>query len=282
MALTGCGSDSLDTGEKQGGDVKTVSTRTRPWCPQRSRTGHLHRRHRRHLRRPTSSSTPTARPSRAWTSTCSTRWRRSSASRSSGQPADVRLHHHRRPGRQVRRRRLELHHQRRAQEAGQHGQLLQRRHPVGHREGQPQGGRPRRRPAARPSRVQKGTVQEEDDLPAADQGVHDAGKPDQARWSTRARTRSPRPWSSGKADAMLADSPVVAYAVEQSNGQLEAARRHLRRGPLRLRRAQGRQTEFAQAIVEALRRSKADGSYEKALAEWGTRPARSATSPSTR
>ena len=36
-----------------------------------------------------------------------------------------------------------------------------------------------------------------------------------------ARTQATAAVVSGKADAMLADSPVVAYAVEQSKGKLE-------------------------------------------------------------
>ena len=60
-------------------------------------------------------------------------------------PRRLRLDHPRRDGRQVRRRRLELHHQPGPQEAGQHGELLQRRHPVGRRQGQPREGQHRRR-----------------------------------------------------------------------------------------------------------------------------------------
>ena len=58
------------------------------------------------------------------------------------QPGRLRQHHQRRQRQQVRHGDLVLHHQRRTQEAGQHGELLLRRHPVGHRRGQPQGGRP--------------------------------------------------------------------------------------------------------------------------------------------
>ena len=64
--------------------------------------------------------------------------------------------------------------------------------------------------------VQKGTVQEEEDLPAKVKECQAAGKPlDDAAVYT-GQDQATAAVATGKADAMLADSPVVAYAVKQS------------------------------------------------------------------
>ena len=62
----------------------------------------------------------------------------------------------------------------------------------------------------------------------------------------------------GKADAMLADSPVVAYAVKQTGGKLETLGDIYEAAPYGyvLPKAE---TEFADAIVEALEQIEADG-----------------------
>ena len=85
--------------------------------------------------------------------------------------------------------------------------------------------------------VQTDTVQDTDDLPARNKKcagneikVLRYGGQDQA---TNAVV-------TGKADAMLADSPVVAYAVKQTGGQARDPRRHLRGRTVRLRAAEGR------------------------------------------
>jgi polar amino acid transport system substrate-binding protein len=72
----------------------------------------------------------------------------------------------------------------------------------------------------------------------------------------------------GKADAMLADSPVVAYAVKQTGGKLETLGDIYEAAPYGyvLPKAE---TEFADAIVEALKQIEADGAYEAALKKWG-------------
>jgi polar amino acid transport system substrate-binding protein len=72
----------------------------------------------------------------------------------------------------------------------------------------------------------------------------------------------------GKADAMLADSPVVAYAVKQTGGKLETLGDIYEAAPYGyvLPKAE---TEFAEAIVEALKAIEADGAYKAALEKWG-------------
>ncbi|MCW2849575.1 MAG: transporter substrate-binding protein [Marmoricola sp.] len=115
--------------------------------------------------------------------------------------------------------------------------------------------------------VQKGTVQQEEDLPAKEKACQAAGKPikifvyDKQDQATAAV-------ANGKADAMLADSPVVAYAVDQSKGKLEAAGDIYDAAPYGYVIA--KQNEgLANAIVKALDKLKSDGGYEKALKGWG-------------
>ena len=72
---------------------------------------------------------------------------------------------------------------------------------------------------------------------------------------------------------MLADSPVVAYAVKQSGGKLEALGDIYEAAPYGYVVPKA-ETEFAEAIVEALEEIEADGSYEAALAKWGVEAGR--------
>jgi polar amino acid transport system substrate-binding protein len=73
---------------------------------------------------------------------------------------------------------------------------------------------------------------------------------------------------SGKDDAVLADSPVIAYAVSKTEGKLALLGDIYDSAPYGyvLKKAQG---EFAQAIADALKAVIADGSYRTALAKWG-------------
>jgi polar amino acid transport system substrate-binding protein len=73
---------------------------------------------------------------------------------------------------------------------------------------------------------------------------------------------------SGKDNAMLADSPVVAYAVKQTSGKLQLIGEIYDSAPYGyvVKKNQG---EFAQALADALKAAIADGSYAAALAKWG-------------
>jgi polar amino acid transport system substrate-binding protein len=119
--------------------------------------------------------------------------------------------------------------------------------------------------------VQKGTVQADVDLPARSKKCTDAGKPainpivdaDQGKVTTSV--------ISGKADAMLADSPVGLYAITQTGGQLEAIGKIYDAAPYGFVVAKD-QADFAQAIADALKAIAADGAYKQALATWGNEP----------
>jgi polar amino acid transport system substrate-binding protein len=115
--------------------------------------------------------------------------------------------------------------------------------------------------------VQTGTVQA-DDIEARSKKCVDEGKPaitiDQYQSQGDATTAV----VSGKDDAMLADSPVGAYAVKQTNGQLELLGDIYDSAPYGYVIHKD-QTAFAEVVLDALKAVIADGSYTAALKEWG-------------
>ena len=116
--------------------------------------------------------------------------------------------------------------------------------------------------------VQKGTVQETDDLPVRSKKCTDAGKgainpivdEDQGKVTTAV--------ISGKADAMLADSPVGLYAVKQTNGQLEPVGQIYDAAPYGIVVAKD-QADFAKAIADAFTALNTAGTYKNILGKWG-------------
>jgi polar amino acid transport system substrate-binding protein len=113
--------------------------------------------------------------------------------------------------------------------------------------------------------VQTGTVQETDDLPVR-QKECGSNKINVLSYDNQAQATSAV--VTGKADAMLADSPVVAYAVKQSGGKLEALGDIYDAAPYGYVLPKG-DTEFAEAIVEALKQLESEGAYKAALEKWG-------------
>ena len=113
--------------------------------------------------------------------------------------------------------------------------------------------------------VQTGTVQETDDLPVR-QKACGSNKINVLSFENQAQATSAV--VTGKADAMLADSPVVAYAVKQSSGKLEALGDIYDAAPYGYVLPKG-ETEFGEAIVEALKQLESEGAYKAALEKWG-------------
>jgi len=116
--------------------------------------------------------------------------------------------------------------------------------------------------------VQKGTVQEEEDLPAKIGACKKAGTPMRDPLVYTGQDQATAAVVSGKADAMLADSPVVAYAVEQSEDKLEALGDIYDAAPYGYVVPKD-QTAMADALVAALKSLEEDGGYMKALEPWG-------------
>jgi polar amino acid transport system substrate-binding protein len=115
--------------------------------------------------------------------------------------------------------------------------------------------------------VQKGTVQI-DDLTARSKKCTAAGKPAIKQIIDADQSKVTASVISGKSDAMLADSPVGLYAVKQTGGQLEALGDIYDAAPYGFVVPKD-QTDFAQAIADALKAMGTDGSYKAILTKWG-------------
>lgn len=114
--------------------------------------------------------------------------------------------------------------------------------------------------------VQTGTIQDENDLPARQQRC--AGNSINIL-QFEGQDQVTAAVVSGRADAMLADSPIVAYAVKQSGGKLAALGDIYDSAPYGFVVAKD-QTQFAGAIAEALTELKSEGTYDAILKKWGT------------
>jgi polar amino acid transport system substrate-binding protein len=116
--------------------------------------------------------------------------------------------------------------------------------------------------------VQTATVQETEDLPKRQEACKSAGKPAITIDSYQAQDQATAAVVSGKDDAMLADSPVLAYAVKQTNGQLELLGDIYDSAPYGYVIKKD-QTEFAQAVADAVKALISDGTYKAVLEKWG-------------
>lgn len=115
--------------------------------------------------------------------------------------------------------------------------------------------------------VQRGTVQV-DDITARSAECEAAGEEAIDIQQFEGQDEATAALVSGRVDASLADSPVMAYAVQQTNGQLELL------GDIYDSAPYGyvvplEQTEFAQALADALAALIEDGTYAEILEKWG-------------
>ncbi|MGV1005837.1 MAG: ABC transporter substrate-binding protein [Candidatus Nanopelagicales bacterium] len=114
--------------------------------------------------------------------------------------------------------------------------------------------------------VQRGTV-EVPDIEARSKVCEAAGKEKITIDQYQGQDQATASVVSGKSDAMLADSPVTAYAVAQAGGKLETL------GDIYDAAPYGwvvplDQIDLANALQKAATAAKADGSYEAALMKW--------------
>jgi polar amino acid transport system substrate-binding protein len=116
--------------------------------------------------------------------------------------------------------------------------------------------------------VQTNTVQDTEDLPKRDEACKAAGNPAITVDRYQRQDQATAAVVSGKDDAMLADSPVLAYAVEQTNGQLELLGDIYDAAPYGYV-IEKDQTEFAQAVADAVGALISDGTYKTILGKWG-------------
>jgi polar amino acid transport system substrate-binding protein len=115
--------------------------------------------------------------------------------------------------------------------------------------------------------VQKGTVQEQEDMTPKVKACAAAGKPIDLQIYD-GQDQATAAVVTGKADAMLADSPVVAYAIKQSSGKIASVGAIYASAPYGYVIPKA-ETAFAQAIVDALKSLDTSGAYKKALTPWG-------------
>lgn len=115
--------------------------------------------------------------------------------------------------------------------------------------------------------VQTGTVQDTEDLPARSKACTDAGKPaiDVKRFDDQGLATNAV--VSGQAVAMLADSPIAAYAVKQSDGALVLAGDVYDAAPYGY--ALGKESGLKEAVQGAVQSLIDDGSYKQILDKWG-------------
>jgi polar amino acid transport system substrate-binding protein len=115
--------------------------------------------------------------------------------------------------------------------------------------------------------VQTATVQV-DDVTARSKKCTDAGRAKITIDQYQAQSDATNAVVSGKDDAMLADSPVCAYAVKQTNGQLALLGSIYDSAPYGYVLPKD-QADFGDAIKQSLAALIADGTYTSILTKWG-------------
>ncbi len=115
--------------------------------------------------------------------------------------------------------------------------------------------------------VQKGTTQS-DDLATRSATCTQGGKGAITISEFQAQTDVALALTSKRADAMLADSPVVDYALKQTNGQLEKVGASYANAPYGIGVAKSK-GDFAKAVQGAVQALIDDGTYKKILDKWG-------------
>ncbi|MCO8276277.1 ABC transporter substrate-binding protein [Actinoplanes sp. TRM 88003] len=115
--------------------------------------------------------------------------------------------------------------------------------------------------------VQTGTVQVED-LEARSKKCTDAGKAKISIDQYQKQSDATNAVNTGKDEAMLADSPIVAYAVKQTQGKLALVGDIYDSAPYGYVVAKD-QEAFAGVIGEAVQALIADGTYKQILDKWG-------------
>jgi polar amino acid transport system substrate-binding protein len=123
-------------------------------------------------------------------------------------------------------------------------------------------------PCGRTVSVQSTTYQDTDDLPARTKKCTGAGKPAIKVQRYESQDEAANAVVTGKAEAMLADSPVIDYAVKQTNGQLSRVGEVYDTAPYGMLFAK-KSTQLRDAVLGAVKALMADGTYKKILDKWG-------------
>lgn len=112
--------------------------------------------------------------------------------------------------------------------------------------------------------VQTGTVQQEEDLPAKQEAC---GDEPMEILPFEGQDQATNALVSGRAQAMLADSPVVAYAVQQTGDKLETVGDIYDAAPYGYV-VPTEERQFAETLAAALTELESEGGYEAALEKW--------------
>jgi polar amino acid transport system substrate-binding protein len=114
--------------------------------------------------------------------------------------------------------------------------------------------------------AEKGTTQETD---ATDQGkkCKKEGKPGVTVQVFPDQNAVNLALSSGRADVAMADSPVAAYAVEQSGSKFKLSGKQYNASAYGIAIPKG--TGMSKPVLDALKKVMADGSYQKIFEYWG-------------
>lgn len=115
--------------------------------------------------------------------------------------------------------------------------------------------------------VEKGTTQESTDVPADTKTCTTAGKPAVKGLSFDDQNGANLALDSGRADGVLADSPVAAYAAKQSNGKFVIAGQPYGTAPYGIAIPKG--NGMADAVLAALKVLMTNGTYTQILTKWG-------------
>ncbi len=116
--------------------------------------------------------------------------------------------------------------------------------------------------------AEKGTTQADSDVPARTKKCQGAGKAPIALSVFTDQNGANLALASDKADAVLADSPVAAYAAQQSGGQFQVADQPYGTAPYGIAIPKG-QGDLPKALQGAVKAVISDGTYAKILAKWG-------------
>lgn len=116
--------------------------------------------------------------------------------------------------------------------------------------------------------VQTGTVEEDPDLSGRNKKCVADGKPAINIVTLKNQTDVTTRLVNGSIDAMAADSPIIGYALTQTNGQLERLGDVYDAAPQGIAVAKS-DTALADVIQKTITKLMSDGSYTKILKSWG-------------
>ena len=116
--------------------------------------------------------------------------------------------------------------------------------------------------------VQATTYQDTNDLPGRQKKCTAAGKPQIQVQRFDSQDEATSAVITGKAEAELADSPVIDYAIKQTGGQLSRVGQAYDTAPYGLLVAKNSGT-LKDALLGAVKSLMADGTYKAILDKWG-------------